>query len=226
MRIDELLATRYFREVERCLGSGIKPTDVRNHDRGIYPPRSGELEGFDHVSGIASSCAHDMRRVVMDVIEVHLSRELFVCWASEEVQAAITTENRTRKRYDSRYWSVAEDVVVTLAACQVAQLSCWIISVGVFEIKLNAGLFLYLLWREELGGSIKPVLVDVGYDYHARGAVAVEGIGEGTQAHGACACDDGEVASLLDAHLMDIDAHMGVISGVKRANRAAHRLCE
>ena len=45
-----------------------------------------------------------------------------------------------------------------------------------------------------------------------------------TQTHRARTGHDSQLAALLDAHFVVINTHLGVISGVERTDRAAHRL--
>ena len=54
----------------------------------------------------------------------------------------------------------------------------------------------------------------------------MQGVGEGPQAHRAGAGHDREVAALLDAHVVLVDAHVRVVGGMEGTDRAAHGLGE
>ena len=45
-----------------------------------------------------------------------------------------------------------------------------------------------------------------------------------TQTHRTGTCHDGQLAALFNTHFVVINTHLGVISGVERTDRAAHRL--
>ena len=51
-------------------------------------------------------------------------------------------------------------------------------------------------------------------------------VGKRTKAHGAGTGGDGKVATLANAHLVGVDAHLRVIGGIEGANRAGQRLSQ
>ena len=227
MRVDELLAAGDVGKVAGGLGCGVEAADVRHHDGGVDAPCGHELEGLLHVVDVAAGGAHDVRGVVVHVVEVDRSRELRIGGAGEEVEAAVAAEDGAGLRDDRGNGSVAEYVVVAGAAGESAQVRDGIVDRGgVDEHDLDARLGEHLLGREELGGAVEARLVDVG-DHHAGGAhVAMDRIGERAEAHRARAGHDGEVAALADAHAVDVVGHRGMVGGVERADRAAHGLDE
>ena len=48
----------------------------------------------DHVLGVAAGRAHDMRGVIMHIIEIHLGAELLIGRPGKEIQAPIAAEDR------------------------------------------------------------------------------------------------------------------------------------
>ena len=49
-------------------------------------------------------------------------------------------------------------------------------------------------------------------------------VGQSTQTHGAGTGQNGQLSALLDAHIVMVHTHLGVVSGVERTDGAAHRL--
>ena len=91
-------------------------------------------------------------------------------------------------------------------------------------MQIDAVLLLDLGRREQRLSACQTVLVHIGHNDHGRTDVTVQRIRQRTQAHRTGTCHDGQLAALLDAHFVMVNAHLGVISGVERTDRAAHRL--
>lgn len=49
-------------------------------------------------------------------------------------------------------------------------------------------------------------------------------VGQSTQTHGACTGQNRQLATLLDAHIVMVHTHLGVVGGVESTDGAAHRL--
>ena len=225
--VDELLAAGDAGEVAGGLGRCVEAADVGDHNGRVNAAGSGELQGLDHVCRVATGGAHNVGRVVVNVVEVDRCHEGGVGRAGEEVQAAVTAEDQAGLLDDRGDRRVAQHVVEALATGDGAQLGHGVLHVArVHEVELDARLLLDLCGREEALGAVKAVLVDVGHDEQARLAVTVQRIGEGAQAHRARTGGDGEVATLDDAHLMGVDTHLGVVGGVQGANGAGQGLGE
>ena len=161
----------------------------------------------------------------MYIIKVHLGRELLVGRAGEEVQAAIAAEHRAAKLDNRRNRRVAEYIVKTGAAGHFAQLCRRIFHLaGVDKVQLDAVLLLDLGRREQRLGACQTVLVHIGHNDHGRTDVTVQRIRQRTQTHRTGTCHDGQLAALFNTHFVVINTHLGVISGVERTDRAAHRL--
>ena len=222
--VDQLLAAGDLGQVEGGLARGVQPADVGDHDGRVQPALGGHPEGFQHIGGVAAGGAHDVGGVVVDVVEVHLGAELFVGRPGEEVQAAVPAQDGRGLGDHRRHRRVAQHVVIALAAADGQQFGHRVGQfAGIDKVQLDA-LGGPLLRREEAGRAVEAVLVDVG-DHHHRGVdVAVERVGQRAQAHRAGAGHDGQAAVLLDAHLVGVDAHLGVVGGVEGADRAAHRV--
>ena len=66
---------------------------MRHHDRRIDALFCGKAQGLDHVLGVAAGRAHDMRGVIMHIIEIHLGAELLIGRPGKEIQAPIAAED-------------------------------------------------------------------------------------------------------------------------------------
>ena len=162
----------------------------------------------------------------MYIIEVHRCREVRVCRACEEVQAAVTSQNCAGLCYKRSYRSVAQYIVISCAACQLAEISDRIFIIGgVDKVKFDS-LLLSFLCREELSCAVQSLLIDVCYDDHSRTSVAVHSVTQSSETHRACACHDGKLAAFDDAHLMCVNAHLCVICCMESAYAAGVRLCQ
>ena len=91
-------------------------------------------------------------------------------------------------------------------------------------MQLDAVLLLDLGRREQRLGACQTVLVHIGHNDHGRTDVTVQRIRQRTQTHRTGTCHDGQLSALFNTHFVVINTHLGVISGVERTDRAAHRL--
>ena len=227
MRINEFLSARDLRKSECGIRSRVQSSDMCDHDCGIDPSGSCELEGLDHIRCVSARRSHDVRGVIVDVIEIHRRRELRICRTCEEIQTSVTSQDRARLCDDRSHRCVAEDIVIARAACKLAEICDRIVVLrGIHEMKFNAFLLKDLLRREELFGPVQSVLIDVCDRDHAGLSVAMDRIGQSSETHRAGACRDRHLSALFDAHLVCIDAHLCVISRIHSSDRAGQRLCE
>ncbi len=180
------------------------------------------MQRLAHVVGVAAGGAHEVMRRVMHVVEVEVGGQRGVGRAGEEVQAAVKGQNRVALLDDGGNGREHEHIVVALAVGQAHQrLHRVLAGVGVDQLHAVLRSFVH---RVDGSRAIQAVLVDVGHDQQAGLAVAVDGVVDGAQTHGARAGQNRHVAALADAHLMDIAAGLGVILGVEGADDAAQRL--
>ena len=166
-----------------------------------------------------------MGRIVVHIVEVHLGAELLVGGACKEVQAAVTTQHSTGQLHHRRDGGVAEHIIKAGTAGQLPQLGSGVCHVGgVDEVQVDAVLLLDLLRGEEGLRTGQTILVDIGDHHHAGAHITVQCVGQSTQTHGACTGQNRQLATLLDAHIVMVHTHLGVVGGVESTDGAAHRL--
>ena len=194
-----------------------------NHARRVQGALGDHVQRLHHIGGIAAGGAHDVGSVVVYVVEVELGGQLGVGGAREEVQAAVTAQDVVALLDDRGHRGEHQHVVVALAAGEGHQLAHRVLAGGIQVYQLHAVLG-GVLHGVDGGGPVQPGLVDVGDHQHAGPAVAVDGVVDGAQAHGARAGQDSHVAALYDAHIVDVLAGPGVVHGVIGAHNAAQGL--
>ena len=225
MGVDQLFAAGDLGQVQGGLGSGIQTADVGDHHSRVDALGGGQLQRLDHIGGIAAGGTHDMGRVVVHIVEVHLGAELLVGGACKEVQAAVTAQHGAGQLHHRRNGSVAEHIIKAGAAGQLPQLCSGVFHVGsVDEVQVDAVLLLDLLRGEEGLRTGQTILVDIGDHHHTGAHITVQCVGQSTQTHGTCTSQNGQLAALLDAHIVMVHTHLGVVSGVERTDGAAHGL--
>ena len=174
---------------------------VGDHSGGMELAGGDHVQRLDHVAGVAAGGAHQMVRGVMHVVEVEHGGQVGVGGAGEEVQATVEGQNLVALLDDGSHGSEHQHVVVTLVVGQRHELAHGILAGGVQINQLHAvggGVF----HGVDGSGAVQTGLVDVGYHQHAGLAVAMDGVVDGAQTHGARAGQDGHVAAFDDAHFM------------------------
>ena len=163
---------------------------------------------------------------VMDIVPVELRLELAVGRACEEVEAAVEAKDIAGLLDNGLDRSEADDVVIAGAAGELTQVVGVAAGLGRVDVVQLDAHFLGVLDGVDALGSCESGVVDIGDDEQARTAVAVQGVVDRAEAHGADGSEHGHLAALNDAHLMLIAAGLGVVHGVEGTDDAAHRLCQ
>lgn len=193
-----------------------------DHDGRVDDAFGGQGIGFDEVVVVAACGAHDVGTGVVAVVEVDVSAEVFVRRAGEEVHAAVEGQefvaqfgNRPDRRVD-------EDVVIAVAIGDFHQVIISRIHVGRIDVDEFDAVLGCIFRRYNFFGSGNAGIVDVGDDDALRFVFKVDAVADGTEAHGAAAAEDDDVAAFFGAHGMVIIVFVRVVVGMIAADDAAH----
>ena len=223
MVVDQLLAAGDLGQVLGGFRRRVQAADVRNHARGLERALGDHAQRLNHIRGVAAAGAHDVRGSVVHVIEIELGLQVRVGGAGEEVQAAVAREDGVALLDYGRNRREHKHVVEALAVRERFELRHWVFARSVEVNELNAVLG-RLFHRVDGLRAVQARLVDVRHHQKAGFAVAMDGVVDRAQAHGARARQDGQVAALDDAHLVLVAAHHRVILRMERAHDAGERL--
>ncbi len=210
----------------RRLRDGVEAADVRHHDGGIDEPRCGEAVRLDEVLVVAARRAHDVRRVVVAVVEVDRRAEILVGGAGEEIHAAVIGEHLVAERADGRHRCVDEDVIVAVPVREVDEPLPRVVHLRRVHVEELDAVFLRLALREHLAGTCNLLFINICDDDALRMIVADKAVGRRPEAHGAAAAHDDDVAAALQPHLVVVVRLLRVVHRVERADRAGERLPE
>ena len=133
--------------------------------------------------------------------------------------SVVAAKHGAAQLYHGRNRRIAEYIVEAGAAGHFAQLCRRIFHLaGVDKVQVDAVLLLNLCGREQRLGAYQTVLV------HMSQRPWTDVTLQRTQAHRTGACHDDQRSALFNTHFVVINTYLGVISGVKRTDRATHRL--
>ncbi len=93
MVVNKLLSTWDMRQVQYGFRGGIQASDMRNHHAGSILPAGRQAQRFDQIVGIPAGRTHQMRRVIVHVVEVQLSAEGLVIGTCKEIHASVAAQN-------------------------------------------------------------------------------------------------------------------------------------
>src|ERR1035437_1950738 len=75
-----------------CLSNCIQAADMGDEAGGVKS-LAHQIEGFDHIIGVADTGSGDMRVAVMHIVEVERRTKIWIARAGKKVQAAIKGED-------------------------------------------------------------------------------------------------------------------------------------
>ena len=198
---------------------------MRDHDGGTDLAGCGKLQAFDHIGSIAAGGADDMGAVVMDIIVIQLCTELGIGRTGKEVQAAVAAQDVAGQFDHAGDRGIGEHVIITAADQAFQVFGCIGDVTGIDEHHLDAG-GLYEFLGEQFTCALQTRFIDIGHDQGAGTAVAVDDVFGHAQTHGAGTGQDRHLAAFADAHLMLINAHLGMEGSMRSTDGAAVRLSQ
>ena len=162
----------------------------------------------------------------MYIIKIHRCTKLAICWACKEIQAAISSKDIAGLLYNSSYWRITKNIVVSCPPRNRKQLCYRVFIIACIDkMKFNPLFCIFCYW-EKLLCPVQALLVQICYYNHSRAHITVQSICQRPKPHRTSPCHNRKFSIFPDSHLMFIYPHLGMVCRIKRTNAAGHRLCQ
>ena len=222
MRIDQFFAARYFRKFKRCLYGACKTAYMRNHHCRLERSFFRHAKRFSHVAYIAARRPDNMRCIIMDVIKIYVGAKIFVGRACEKIQTTVASQNGGTERQYGSHGGKTKHIVEAFRRIAF-KLPCWIraaVCIDYFDLHTE---FFHFCFGENFLCARYAFFIDIGKHNERRPSVAVDGIHQCAESHGACRSKQRELSAFFDSHFVGVYSHLRMKARVKSAYTARHR---
>ena len=198
--VDQLLATGDLIKIQHRVHHGIEATNVGDHGGGIEAAVIHHFDRLDHIVGIAARVAANVGEAVMHVVKVEHGGEVMVGRACKEVQAPVKAQHAIGELHNGLYGGVNKRIVIPLAARKLHKMLTGIFHLVRVNVNESHAVFRGFLHRHDRGRARKAGIIDIRDNEQARLPIAMNGVIDSAEAHGACCRHKDRISALDDPH--------------------------